>query len=83
MLSLTTSTSVLAADDPYCWNQLLDGDFVMVCNEAARDMIDLELIKGEEAMKQLEIEVGKRPIIRIFWGVAGFLGGYLVSKAIN
>ena len=83
MLSLMISTSVLVVAETLCWNQVLNGEYVIVCNDKGRNALDLELIKGEEAMKQLEIEVGKRPIIRIFWGVAGFLGGYLVSKAIN
>lgn len=82
MLSLMISTSVLA-NDKNCWNQWLDGEYVLVCNEKGRNAIDLELIKGDEAMDALVSEVNKRPAIRLFWGITGFLGGYLASKAIN
>ena len=55
----------------------------MVCNEEGRDAIDYELIEGEEAMKQLELEVNKKPAIRIFWGTTMFIAGVLVAKAID
>ena len=82
MLSLMTSTSVLA-EDKNCWNRWLDNEYMMVCNEEGRDAIDYELIEGEEAMKQLELEVNKKPAIRIFWGTTMFIAGVLVAKAID
>ena len=54
-----------------------------MCNDEGRNAIDLKLIQGDEAMDALEAEVNKRPVIRIFWGITGFIGGYLAAKAIN
>ena len=83
MLSLMTSTSVLADDEKDCWNQWFNNEYLFMCNADGRAGIDLKLIIGYEAIKELESEVDKKPAIRLFWGIAGFVGGVLVAKAID